>query len=45
MPKVKRDWKTYNEQPVMAQKFESMAKEMLLKAFCYNLLMNLGVGR
>lgn len=30
---------------VMAQKFENMAKEMLLKAFCYNLLMNLSVGR
>jgi transposase len=30
---------------VMAQKFENMAKEMVLKAFCYNLLMNLSAVR
>jgi hypothetical protein len=29
---------------VAAHKFENMAKEMTLKAFCYNLVMNLGVN-
>lgn len=29
---------------VAAHKFKNMAKEMLLKAFCYNLLMNLSVS-
>jgi hypothetical protein len=30
---------------VTAQKFENMAKEMVLKAFCYNLLINLSAVR
>ena len=30
---------------VMAQKLENMTKEMVLKAFCYNLLMNLSAVR
>jgi len=29
---------------VAARKFKNMAKEMVLKAFCYNLLMNLSAG-
>lgn len=30
---------------VLAREFENMAREMMLKAFCYNLLMNLSAGR
>jgi len=30
---------------VAAHEFKNMAKEMMLKAFCYNLLMNLSAGR
>jgi len=30
---------------VVAQEFENMAKEMVLKVFCYNLLINLSAVR